>query len=104
MTFSVYLIELLKTNDCVIIPDLGGFIANYHSAASNSQGDQFNPPTKDLVFNGKLKKNDGLLVNFICERDCVGYFEAREIVSEFVSECLFKLGNGERIEFDQRIR
>ncbi len=101
MNFSVYLIELLKTNDCVIIPDLGGFIANYHSAVTNPQGDQFYPPTKDLVFNGKLKKNDGLLVNFICERECVGYLEAREIVSEFVSECLFKLSNGERIEFEQ---
>ena len=56
MNLSVYLKELLKTNDCVIIPDLGGFIANYQSAAFNAQGDQFYPPTKEIIFSGKLKK------------------------------------------------
>jgi cell division protein FtsN len=101
MSLSVYLKELLKTNDCVIIPDLGGFIANYQSSVSNSQGDQFYPPTKEIIFNGKLKKNDGLLVNYICEKDGVGYLEARKIVSEFVSECQFRLENGQQVEFDQ---
>lgn len=101
MSLSVYVTELLKTNDCVIIPDLGGFIANYVSSVSNTLGDQFYPPTKEIVFNGKLKKNDGLLVNYICEQEGVGYLEARKIVSEFVSECQFKLENGERVEFEQ---
>ncbi len=99
MNLSVYLKELLKTNDCVIIPDLGGFIANYQSAAFNTQGDQFYPPTKEIIFSGKLKKNDGLLVNYICEREGTGYMEARKIVSEFVAECMFKLENGGQVEF-----
>ena len=101
MNLSVYLTELLKTNDCVIIPDLGGFIANYKSSVSNAQEDQFFPPSKELIFNAKLKKNDGLLVNHICEKECIGYLEARKIVSEFVSECQYKLENGQKIEFDQ---
>jgi cell division septation protein DedD len=101
MNLAVYLTDLLKTNDCVIIPDLGGFIANYLPAVSNSQGDQFYPPAKELIFNSKLKKNDGLLVNHISEREGIGYLEARKIVSEFVSECIFRLENGERIEFEQ---
>ena len=99
MNLSVYLKELLKTNDCVIIPDLGGFIANYQSAAFNAQGDQFYPPAKEIIFSGKLKKNDGLLVNHICEREGIGYMEARKIVAEFVAECMFKLENGEQVEF-----
>ena len=101
MSLSVYINELLKTNDCVIIPDLGGFIANYQPSVSNQQEDHFYPPTKEIIFNGKLKKNDGLLVNYICERDGVGYLEAREIVSEYVSECQFNLENGQRVEFEQ---
>ena len=101
MNLSAFVIELLKTNDCVIVPDFGGFIANYLPAASNSSGDQFYPPSKELVFNEKLRKNDGLLVNFVCEREGVGYLEARKMVSEFVSETLFRLENGQRIELEQ---
>jgi len=101
MNLSVYLTELLKTNDCVIVPDLGGFVANYQTSGYDVQGDQFSPPSKEIIFSGKLKKNDGLLVNYVGEKEGVGYLEARKIVSEFVSECLFKLENGERVEFEK---
>jgi hypothetical protein len=101
MNLSVYLSELLKTNDCVIVPDLGGFIANYHSSAHDTQSDQFSPPSKEIIFSSKLKKNDGLLVNFVGEKEGVGYLEARKIVSEYVAECLFRLENGETIEFSE---
>ncbi len=101
MDLSVYLSELLKTNDCVIIPDLGGFIANYQTSGYDVQSDQFSPPSKEIIFSGKLKKNDGLVVNYIVEKEGVGYLEARKIVSEFVSECQSRLENGERVEFDQ---
>lgn len=101
MNLSVYLSELLKTNDCVIVPDLGGFIANYQSSGYDVQGDQFFPPAKEIIFSNKIKKNDGLLVNHVAEKEGVGYLEARKIVSEIVSEILFKLENGERIEFER---
>ncbi|MEI7420678.1 MAG: SPOR domain-containing protein [Prolixibacteraceae bacterium] len=101
MNLSVYLSELLKTNDCVIIPDLGGFIANYQVSGFDERNDQFSPPSKEIIFSGKLKKNDGLLVNYISDREGIGYLEARRIVSEFVSESIFRLENGERIVIDQ---
>jgi len=101
MNLSHIVAELLKTNDCVIIPDFGGFIANYHSSGYNERGNQLMPPTKEIIFSGKLKKNDGLLVNYVSEKEGVGYFEARKIVAEFVSENMYKLENGETIELDQ---
>ncbi len=101
MNLSIYLAELLKSNDCVIVPDLGGFIANFQSAGYDAQNNQFSPPTKEIIFSAKLKKNDGLLVNFVGEKEGVGYLEARKIVSEYVAECLFKLENREIVEFDQ---
>jgi len=101
MNLSVYLSDLLKTNDCVIIPDLGGFIANYQISGYDERTDQFTPPSKEIIFSGKLKKNDGLLVNYISDREGIGYLEARKMVSEFVAESIFSLENGERIIFDQ---
>lgn len=101
MNLSIYLTELLKSNDCVIVPDLGGFIANFQGAGYDAQNNQFSPPTKEIIFSAKLKKNDGLLVNFVMEKEGVGYLEARKIVSEYVSECIFKLENRETVEFDQ---
>jgi cell division septation protein DedD len=101
MNLSIHLYELLKSNDCVIVPDLGGFIANFQPSRYDPQGDHFSPPSKEIIFSGKLKRNDGLLVNYIGEKEGVGYLEARKIVSEFVSECHYKLGNGERIAFEK---
>ena len=99
MDITFYLVELLRLHDCVIVPDLGGFVTNYRPAEMNLANNTFNPPVKEVIFTGKLSKNDGLLVNYISETEGVGYFEARQIISEFVDETWSKLENGENIEF-----
>ena len=99
MEITFYLIELLRLHDCVIVPDLGGFVTNYRPAEIDLASNSFNPPVKEIIFTGKLNKNDGLLVNFISEVEGVGYMEARQIISEVVDEIWSKLENGEKIEF-----
>ncbi len=99
MDISLYLVELLRLHDCVIIPDLGGFISNYRPAEMDLAGNRFNPPVKEVIFSGKLNKNDGLLVNYISETEGLGYIEARHMISEFVDETWSKLENGDQIEF-----
>ena len=99
MDITFYLVELLRLHDCVIVPDLGGFVTNYRPAEMDLVNNSFNPPVKEIIFTGKLSKNDGLLVNYISETEGVGYFEARQIISEFVDETWSKLENGEKIEF-----
>jgi len=99
MDITFYLVELLRLHDCVIVPDLGGFVTNYRPAGMDLASNSFNPPVKDIIFTGKLSKNDGLLVNYISETEGVGYLEARQIISEFVDETWSKLENGEKIEF-----
>ena len=98
MDISSYLIELLRLHDCVIVPDLGGFVTNYMPAEMDLASNSFNPPRKEIIFSGKLNRNDGLLVNHISTSEGIGYLEARLIVSEYVDEVLSKLENGERIE------
>ena len=99
MDITFYLIELLRLYDCVIVPDLGGFVTNYRPAEMDLASNSFNPPVKEIIFTGKLSKNDGLLVNYISETEGIGYMEARQIISEFVGEVWSKLENGEKIEF-----
>lgn len=54
---------LLLEHDCVIVPGLGGFIANYADALYSREGEQiFLPPYRTIGFNQQLQVNDGLLV------------------------------------------
>ena len=54
---------LLLEHDCVIVPGLGGFIANHADARYTGSGEQlFLPPYRTIGFNQQLQVNDGLLV------------------------------------------
>lgn len=53
---------LLLENDCVIVPNLGGFIAHHRAASYDEQTGDFFPPMRTIGFNPQLTMNDGLLV------------------------------------------
>jgi hypothetical protein len=93
-----YIKELLLLNDCVVIPDFGGFVSNYKPA--QNKHNRFMPPSKEIAFNPKLQKNDGLLINYISETEGLGYFEAKAKVESFVDESLLKLENYEKLYFE----
>ena len=80
-----YVVELLFKHDCVIIPNLGGFVAQYKSAALDEVTGFFSPPSKQILFNINLKNNDGLLANEIAQRKQITYNEANELIISFVS-------------------
>lgn len=52
---------LLLENDCVIVPDFGGFITHYQPARYEEDDGVFLPPTRTVGFNPQLTMNDGLL-------------------------------------------
>ena len=68
--------ELLYQHDCVIVPEFGGFVANYCSAKIHPTQHTFTPPSKSIVFNSNLKNNDGLLANHIALAENTNYPEA----------------------------
>jgi nucleoid DNA-binding protein len=90
--------EILLLNDCVIIPDFGGFISNYKPASV--ENNQFFPPAKEIAFNNKLVSNDGLLINFISEVEGISYFDARQKVENFVEEILLALEQNRNVYFE----
>ena len=59
---SRHIERLLLENDCVILPEIGGFIAHYVPAKWVTEENRFFPPTRVIGFNPQLKINDGLLV------------------------------------------
>lgn len=52
---------LLLENDCVVVPELGGFITHYQSAHYEETEGIYLPPTRTIGFNPQLTMNDGLL-------------------------------------------
>jgi hypothetical protein len=89
---------LLSLHDCVIIPDFGGFIADY-SPAVLSEG-AASIPSKDIMFNRNLTRNDGMLINAIIESSGVDYKRAQKIIVRDIEEMETQLRNGVDIVFE----
>lgn len=79
--------QLLLTNNCVIIPNFGAFIGNYHPAEIRLQFNTIEPPAKLIAFNRSLQNNDGLLINAVAHHFLVSYHEAEMLVADFVKQC-----------------
>jgi len=98
MEINQYVKELLLLNDCVIIPEFGGFVANYKP--STIENNQFFPPTKEIAFNNKLNSNDGLLINYISETEGIDYFSAKQKLDNFVEETNLNLERNRNVYFE----
>lgn len=63
ITLAKHIELLLLHHDCVIVPGLGGFIANHAEARYTDEDEHlFLPPYRTIGFNQQLQVNDGLLV------------------------------------------
>lgn len=98
MEINQYIKELLLLNDCVIIPEFGGFVANYKPATI--ENNQFFPPSKEIAFNNKLNSNDGLLINYISETEGIDYFSAKQKLDSFVEETNLNLERNRNVFFE----
>lgn len=97
---DAHISELLYDHNCVIIPNFGGFLANYSSAKIHPVLHQFTPPSKHIVFNKNLKNNDGLLANQIAASENIQYTAALEQINSFVNDINASLKKGEKIKID----
>ncbi len=92
--------QLLSDNDCVIIPNFGGFVANYYEAKVDLRNQEFCPPARKIAFNESLKNNDGLLANHICQNSNVDWSTANEYVARFVTEINYSLKDSQTLTFE----
>ena len=77
---------LLLTNDCVIVPGLGGFMTHHVEARFDSRDNMFLPPYRTLGFNPKLSLNDSLLVQSYVEAYDISYPDALQRIENEVCE------------------
>jgi hypothetical protein len=77
--------QLLFSNNCVIVPKIGAFIANYKHAKLKADENKIVAPSKNIAFNRQLKVSDGLLVSKISQVKNISYAEAENLVQLYTT-------------------
>ncbi|MCK4661705.1 MAG: SPOR domain-containing protein [Bacteroidales bacterium] len=76
-----YVVELLKDNTRVIIPDFGAFMTKFKPGVDKDSKDLAD---RIITFNDFLKYNDGLLINHIIKTEKINKEEATKKVKEYI--------------------
>ena len=91
---------LLLSNDCVIVPDFGGFMAHHVDAHYDGRDSMFLPPLRTVGFNPQLKMNDSLLAQSYVEAYDISYPEAIDRLTNEVAEIRQCLENEGKFELN----
>lgn len=91
---------LLLSNDCVIVPDFGGFMAHHVDARYDDRDNMFLPPLRTIGFNQQLKMNDSLLALSYVEAYDISYPEALNRIADEVNELRQSLENNGKYELN----
>jgi len=86
MKITNYIQDLLYRYECVILPGFGAFLSRKEPAFIDEETQVFYPPKKVVSFNSQLKKNDGLLANYIAASQKVSYTTSVNMIAEFVEK------------------
>ncbi|TLX70946.1 SPOR domain-containing protein [Labilibacter sediminis] len=93
--------DLLYLYDCVIVPGLGGFVANMQSAELNEKTGVFSPPRREIGFNLSLSHNDGLLINHIASKEGLSFEDCLEKISKHINVLKYQLNCGDSIHIGE---
>ncbi|MDY6801473.1 MAG: HU family DNA-binding protein [Bacteroidota bacterium] len=99
MDIKKHIKQLLVENQGVVIPGLGGFIAEYEPAAFDVSENKFLPPTKKILFNPKYSFSDHKLIDFIAQQENIDKEKAKTELKKFVSKVKSQLKDGKNVEF-----
>lgn len=95
-----HIAKLLLSNDCVIVPGFGGFMAHHIEAYYDEENRLFYPPQRTLGFNQQLTMNDSLLAQSIVEECDMSYPEAINAIEEKVAEMKQVIESKSRLAFN----
>lgn len=100
MDITAHIRTLIGEYDYVVIPGLGGFVANYQPAQRHPVTHQFQPPAKQLSFNKQLQHNDALLLHRLVEKEALQQQAAKEAIEKFARDCQQKLQRQEVLQLE----
>jgi hypothetical protein len=92
--------ELLLLHDCVILPELGGFVANYRPAVFDPVRNTASPPSKHILFNHNLVHNDGLLYAHVSAATDYGYKDVQKMAMTYVEGIRDSVRQGKKFEIE----
>ena len=85
MQLQQYIKELLYRHECVTVPNFGAFLTRSIHVLIQTDTGVFTPPRKEVSFNHLLKSNDGILANYMAQKENVSYEQAlRKIEKEVI--------------------
>ena len=90
---------LMLSNDCVVVPGFGAFIAQYTSINNCAQNSTFTSPKRSISFNASINHNDGLLANSIAKKALIPYAEALKQIEKSTTICRQALSDGSEVPF-----
>ena len=90
---------LMLSNDCVVVPGFGAFIAQYTSSNNCAQNSTFTSPKRSISFNASINHNDGLLANSIAKKALIPYAEALKQIEKSTTICRQALSDGSDVPF-----
>ena len=85
MQLQQYIKELLYQHECVTVPNFGAFLTRTIDVLIQPDSGLFSPPGKEVSFNHLLKSNDGILAQYMAQKESVSYEQAlRKIEKEVI--------------------
>lgn len=100
MTLEQHISKLLYSNDCVVVPGFGAFMAKSFSAEINNATQMFVPPGRRISFQPALRSDDGLLLLEVAQHENRSKDVVRLELSDLVSSWHSKLHKGEKVRLD----
>jgi len=97
--FEKHIIELLKNNQCVVVPGFGGFLLK--SISSSIHQNTILPPSKQIAFNKSLVHDDELLTGAIMGAYGLDYQIAKNKVVNYANQLAYTLRKEQHLTVKQ---
>ena len=91
--------DLLKSNECVTIPEFGAFVVNPSNAQIDMAKNRFTPPGKKVSFNKNISNNDGLVANALSVKEGISYQDSVIYLKGFVQSIHDELKSSNSFDF-----
>lgn len=96
-----YIRELIMLSECIILPDFGGFETTYRPAVIDKKSSVLLPPSKQIVFKENLKRDNGVLVDYIAKHEKLEKEIVRKNVEDYVRQLNYKLNEEKQVHLKE---